>query len=344
MAPTNPTNEEIWEDLWTECEGVTQRGTIKRLVATNPHGSFFIGVQTPSKLLCFMAQLPATELGRFHNIKHSRGFSLQTLVVGDEFQADFGTLILYASSVEYNEIFRATVSDILTSVGGVSDPYTRSSALFKRMSLWQVFFEKHGMTGLSHSSQLGLFGELHFLLKYLLDSKLNCQRTLKSWTGPNNRQHDFQLGDYCIEVKTSSKLQDRSVEISSEIQLDDDIVENLFLFWISVDIVEYGNNTLPNLVRRIREFLYQNDESTEAFESSLLASGYTDAESGYYESRSYSIRSESAYRIECDFPRIRPSDLRAGVRRVRYQIDESFCSPYKVRTDDFRMIILESFH
>ena len=332
---TTQTSERIWSELIKDARTKKSQGVIKRLVGSSRPCPLFFGVKTPENLHCFIVQLPSSELQRFHDIAESRGFALTTYISGDELNNDHSTLAVNATSPYYNGIFKTIADDIFKNTAGIDSSYSKASALFRRITLWQVFFEKQGKAGLSTTAQQGLYGELYFLYHHLLKQKTDLRHILRGWTGSDGRQHDFQYGRYAIEVKTISQRKHLTAEITSEQQLDDSLTQNLFLYWLSVSVMENGKETLPALVDEIRNYLGEQAASAEIFEESLLASGYADADRDFYDSRSYTVQSETIFEVKDEFPKIRASELRKGVADVRYSIAESACAPYKIDIEKF---------
>ena len=335
MVMTTLTSEAIWSELTKDARTRKSQGVIKRLVGSNLACPLFFGIKIPENLHCFIVQLPSNEMQRFHEIAESRGFALTTYISGDELDNDHSTLAVTASSQYYNDIFKTIADDISKNTAGIDSSNSKASALFRRITLWQVFFEKQGKAGFSTTAQQGLYGELYFLYHHLLKQNSDLQRILRGWTGPDSRQHDFQYGNYAIEVKTISQRKHRTAEITSEQQLDDSQTQNLFLYWLSVSVIENGKETLPALVNEIRNFLSEQAVPAGIFEESLLASGYADADRDLYDSRSYTVQPETIYEVKDEFPRIRASELRKGVADVRYSIAESACAPCEIDVEEF---------
>lgn len=85
-----------------------------------------------------------------------------------------------------------------------------------------------GATSLSPEAELGLAGELAFVIA-LLDSEVPAEEVLKGWVGPDDAPQDFLLGDGAIEVKATMSSSGFPVKIGSLEQLDDSVASPLFL-------------------------------------------------------------------------------------------------------------------
>jgi hypothetical protein len=151
--------------------------------------------------------------------------------------------------------------------------------------------------------------------------------------GAESRQHDFQFGKLSVEVKTSSAKQHQVVHIASEQQLDETLVEELYLFLLSVSLVENSESTLPALVDEVRTAIVGRADDLDLFDSIVLARGYSDAHRALYEHTGYSIRRSAFFHVRDNFPRIIEADLREGVGDVAYSISLDACAEYAVPAD-----------
>ena len=87
--------------------------------------------------------------------------------------------------------------------------------------------------------------------------------------------------------------------------MDDSLVENLFLFHLSVDISNSSGITLPELVDEVRKMLENSFIARALFEEKLYHTGYLDKDVEHYKENHYLIRSDKFYKVSGDFPRIR---------------------------------------
>lgn len=66
---------------------------------------------------------------------------------------------------------------------------------------------------------------------------------------------DFQGKDWAVEVKTTSTNNPQFLLINGERQLDDSMIDNLFLFHCSVEVSKSSGETLPERVKEIKDML-----------------------------------------------------------------------------------------
>jgi hypothetical protein len=210
---------------------------------------------------------------------------------------------------------------------------------FERLSQWQQFLEKNGSNGLSMQSQIGLYGELYFLKTHLLSAPENFADELAFWTGPKNRQHDFQSGETAIEVKASTGKQQQKLTISSEQQLDETLVGNLFLYHLSLSLVDNQVNTLPALIAGLRQTLKAAYMAASAFEEALIARGYFNAQAWRYQITGYLVRGYNMFHVAEGFPRLTERDLPLGVGDLTYSISVSECMKFAIPIDEVISLI-----
>lgn len=164
--------------------------------------------------------------------------------------------------------------------------------------------------------------------KYI--AKQDAVFTLNSWVGTDREVRDFQYNDWAVEVKTTAGNNHQKVSISSERQLDETLLENLFLFHLSVEAAKKNGESLNAKVNAIRETLQDNVSALNILNNKLLEVGYFEKHTHLYEEKCYRIRDENYYKIDGDFPRIKEKEIRNGVGDVKYSIILSQCNEYLV--------------
>ncbi len=153
---------------------------------------------------------------------------------------------------------------------------------------------------------------------------------LDAWIGHRHAHQDFQLADAAIEVKTSIAKQLIEIRIANERQLDDRGLPSLYLAILLLTELEKGGESLPNLVRNLRE-VASAAGGIAVLESKLRDAGYVDEHAPLYR-RGYVLRSFHAYQVRSGFPRLLEEDLPTGVGDVTYAIDLALAKPFEVRT------------
>ena len=327
------TPDALWSDLEAEAQRISGTGILKRMLAPEAACTMFLGVQRPSLKRIFMLQAPRNLLPSREQLPESRGFELTVQLTGEESDTH-ATFVLNATDRIFNEVFSAMVTNLYKSLKECLDEQQIVHVFMDRLLQWQEFFERNAVNGLSEEVQRGLYGELYFLRKHLLSIPDHFAAEISGWTGPKNRQHDFQFGDVAVEVKTSSAKQHQKLHIASEQQLDETLVGNLFVFHLSLSAVENHADTLPALVTDIRNVLHNVYAAAAAFEGALLERGYLDTQAWRYQKTGYVLRESNMFRVTGDFPHLTERDLPPGVGDLTYSVSVSECKKFTVPLDE----------
>lgn len=177
-------------------------------------------------------------------------------------------------------------------------------------------------SSLTREQEIGLFGEL-LVLDHLLKN-LNPADAIKAWRGPQSEEHDFVLGDYDLEVKTTTS-DERIHWITNARQLAP--AENRPLKLASVQLTPKGGSgscTLGTLVDHLVESL---GDATPSFLRILESSGYTREDADLYPTQ-WALRDVAAcFAVDDEFPKITGDELArlplggGRIKALRYQIN-----------------------
>lgn len=239
-------------------------------------------------------------------------------------------LNIYLLDTELKDIFTLFVENIIEEILNIpteSEAVTVTSNVIQK---WKKLFDKLNAQGLTLEQQKGLLGELLFLDE-LIDNKINPDYLLNCWTGPDYEDKDFTLGTTCFEIKlTTSKLP--RVKITSERQLENSNIENLFLNnYISETLKENGIS-LNSIVDIIREKISNNTATLKFFNEKLESADYYDEHRDNYNSQ-YGVKSRSLYVVNDSFPKLTKDNLPQGVYNTSYYIENSAIEDFKVDFD-----------
>lgn len=324
----------MFKSTWSDLETVSapdEKGMFKRSIGSlDSICPMFLCVKRPQMHKAFILEIPKDISPSPEAIRDSKGFGFTISITGKELNADYVSLILTSAKTEYNEAIESISELLYSKLHLLKDRKEILSAFLSQVRLLQIFFEKQGTEGLSLEAQKGLYGELYFLENYLLNNNALGVKSLRYWTGPISRQHDFQFGNVCVEVKTTSSKQHQKLYISSEQQLDESLIDKLYLFYLSISLVNNHTENLPAIIERIRRKIHSNTEALDLFNNCLLERGYLDLHQGKYEDTGYSVRKFGVFNVVDDFPRLKETDLRKGVGDVTYSISVDACSNYSI--------------
>ena len=239
------------------------------------------------------------------------------------------------------DIFASLCENLIQAAIRLNTEQKIIRTVINQLEKWKTLFEKNSSTGLTPAEQQGLYGELHFLQKFLARPETDPYDVLHTWVGVDKALRDFQGGNWAVEVKTTSTNNPQKVTVNGERQLDDTLLENLFLFHFSVEISNGNGQTLCQKIAAIREILENDTPALSLFNAKLFEAGYLDKHEPFYQDRFYQARNGNFYKIENDFPRIRENELRGGVSDVKYTIILAMCDEYSVSESQIFNIIRE---
>jgi hypothetical protein len=305
----------LWEDLDSRITENTT-GILKKLI--NPEASMYISIGTfINKKNHFLTyEVREENINNYKTLPNIKGIKYQKINFGDE-KEDSISLVLSASLEIYNYSFNVLAEDLIEFTKGINEK-DLIDTLASRLHIWKNFFSNIPVEILSEEKQIGLAGELNFML-LLINQKIPPAFIINSWKGFENSSKDFIFSDsICTEVKASKSP--KTVKISSKEQLDETDYEKLFLYYGKFSYNSDTDLNLNSAVNQIREILENFRAVLENFEYGLVQYGYYDIHSDYY-NRCYEFNKELCFIIKDNFPRIKESDTRQGVVSVKYIID-----------------------
>jgi hypothetical protein len=193
--------------------------------------------------------------------------------------------------------------------------------------------------GLRPEQVRGLFGELWFLLVWLLP---HGSAMVEHWVGPTGARDDFQWPGVAVEVKATVSIRGHIHRINGIDQLDPPEGGSLRLFSLRMRDEPASANSLVSLQAGITVALAEAPEQLDLFESRLAAAGYSPAHADRYDEMRFRVVSERLYRVDDHFPRLSAAsfvaDVPRGVERVEYEINLEGFPELLVATEasDFR--------
>jgi hypothetical protein len=307
--------DNIWNTL--ELDNNNNSGLLYKRYSAEVLPDIFVALKLPERLRCLAIRITAT----FPFIEHqwNKFKDIKIEAISDERDKDKKFLLIILLNKQHKDVFSTLCQDLIFNVSELTNEQSLIEKLLERLAKWQSLFEKIGKYGLSDESQRGLYGEVYFL-RLFLNSATDKYYCIKSWHGPENAIQDFQHSNWAVEVKTTHGNNHQKIHISSERQLDDSILEKIFLFHLSLDIRAGNGETLNNLIDAVFETLSNNTLAMNLFQLKLFEYGYFEAHRPYYNDKGFTIRQENIYRVRGSFPRIVESQIPVGVGDVKYSI------------------------
>jgi len=307
------------ENIWIGLEEDTTHhsGLLYRRYSAEILPDIFVALKSPEKLRCLAIRVSDLFLFIEHQWNKLKDIKIET--IADERNKSTKFLLILLLSKQHKDIFSTLCEDLVFGVADEINEQTLVGKLLERLAKWQSLFEKAGKNGLSDEAQIGLYGEIYFLRNFINNSS-DKNYCVKSWLGPERAIQDFQHANWAVEVKTTHGNNHQKIYIASERQLDDSIVERIYLYHLSIDIrVGYGES-LNALIDEVLSLLGNSTITLNLFQLKLLESGYFETHRPLYGERGYTIRQENLYRVSGNFPRIIECKIPMGVGDVKYSI------------------------
>jgi len=324
-----------WDDI---------NGSNPDVLTTKNYNYKEIGALGGKKLFLGEENLTATKCFMF---KAARGAVQEKdlpVTQGLEVRFDFGftesnevAIVLKLLSDDFLEVFAVLLNDILAAVENTSNEQAFVAAFFNRLAVWKLFFEKCGAGGLGPERRRGLFGELYFLREIIIP---HCGVSgLKFWVGPESTTHDFELGGGAIEVKTSAGKKSQRITISSERQLDDKGYSTLFLAELSIAVRRHASPNLVEMIRSVEKLFSADQTQLIHFRNLLMMSGYSPVHDDRYILEGYHVEEVNYYSVRDGFPRLLGSDLKPGIGGIKYTVDLSACTEFKIDAEEVKTFL-----
>lgn len=314
-------------DIWTQFEQNKKKGMVKRLYTSDSAINIYCIYQYPEDHYGIAISFPK-------NIRFNGNpfLNLSELKVDLYEDSSFENSWLLCATItdrdkkcEFSYLCENIIQTLLKENNIRYAVLSFTNTLIK----WKNLFEKIRGNGLSKEEQQGLYGELCMLSKFLNNTE-NLYSAVSYYVGTDKALRDFQGKDWAVEVKTTATNNPQLLTINGERQLDDTMIDRLYLFHCSVEASKLSGETLPEKIESVRMLLGSDIAALSLFNSKLIEAGYFDSQESKYIERHYKLRKESYYQVNDNFPRIREKELRPGVGNVKYGIAISDCDPYLV--------------
>jgi hypothetical protein len=122
-----------------------------------------------------------------------------------------------------------------------------------------------------------------------------------------------------VEVKASTSSATFPATISSLEQLDDTLVQPLFIGAIRLMLSADGN-TLPEIASSVRDAVSNDSTVRSTFDARLIHAGLLLSQGTAY-TRRFVHTQTRLFRVSNAFPRITRASVAAAVRKARYELD-----------------------
>ena len=312
----------IKDNPWSELQKPMTGYNVKRVDAAHPH-NFFWGQDTEGSYLLLF------------ELTKEQAESLEDKTV--DLQGVKSDVTYHASTSEYffnlslqnkkdADIFYRLCFDLIDRTRDICDSKVALRIITNRLKRWKAFLRGKKKHLLSAREIRGLFAELEFLNRGLKECHEQLS-VIEGWQGPLGEPQDFVFGDFAVEVKSLTGVQNGKVTISSEHQLATHL-NNLFLHVTC--LAEFHDcrkgRSLNAQVEHVRNAIKDADHR-EIFDSRLQETGYFEFKD--YDLPCYSVTKVESFHVRENFPRITPDDLADGVSNTTYELELKFLEEYE---------------
>jgi hypothetical protein len=272
--------------------------------------------------------LPVPDLGNRIRDARSRGLSVATRELEVEGRAASPFIDVCCTDTSNLDAFDVVATALVRdAAAGIS----AADAVLQTLARWRRFWGAVPAEGLTADAARGLFGELWFLLVWLLP---HGTEMMDRWVGATGARHDFQWPGLAIEVKTTTSIRGHIHRINGLDQLDPPERGPLRLFSLRLREEPAATNSLVTVITGIREVIAADAARLDFFEDALAAVGYSSTHEERHAETRFRVVEERLVRVEDDFPRLSVRSLRDGVPRGIERID------YDVNLDGFPHLLL----
>ena len=246
-----------WEQI---AKPIESRFSGRRSDATHPYDFFWARDLEGRCLLVF-------EYSGEIKIRDRRPRLREIRIIEPRIEGEPARFILELTRNENREIFHQLCLDIIESTSACADQKSALATLIRRTWRWHGMLKGGQDERLSPEAQKGLVGELR-VLELVLLPRFSASDAFEFWRGPEDAPKDFSIGNIAIEAKAKRGAAQPYVQISSEHQLDEQDISQLFLAVTYVDDAAaeiQGALTLTEYVGRIADIAKANDTGSIGF-------------------------------------------------------------------------------
>ncbi|KGP73721.1 hypothetical protein N782_02380 [Pontibacillus yanchengensis Y32] len=236
-------------------------------------------------------------------------------------------LILILKEMKDWEIFLILCNDLIDVMKEHEDDIV--SSVMKRLERWQKLLQKTTNRSMSKEEQMGLFSELKVLQNYIIPN-YGYANGVFSWVGGLGDKQDFLLENLAIEVKSHRVTSGNTVWISSKEQLNSE-KKPLYLLACALSEISTGE-TVDTLVKSIASKV-DTESIRDEFLEKVEQYGYI-AEIHNDSLTRFNVEQVNSYEVNDKFPKISLSHVSPVINNLKYSLDLSGCSNFKMETND----------
>lgn len=251
-------------------------------------------------------------------------------------------LVLRLLAPAFRDVFFRLCTDIVGATVRCGTEAEAVDAFVARTWRWHHLLRGGGGGRLRPEEQKGLIGELLVLERYFLPT-VGTAAAVAAWRGPVGTAKDFVHDRVAVESKTRGTADASVVPVSSELQLADEDLAQLFIHVSVLDPATPGDQgafTLAEVATRVRDALSDSGQvAMGRYEALLTAAGFQFEDD--YSDFAWSGGERSIYHVVEGFPRLVPGNIPTGISGVRYMLSLTGAGAYLVAPHDLQSALAE---
>ena len=291
-------------------------GNQKKLDVNSAIGVYYGLSKDGNMRLAFMSVSPAPKIESTKMLRVTQGEESKTV-----YWTCFDLL-----QPDAKKVFFTFCENLIEAVTDITDEQRALKSLKERYITWKALFKRDYGSTISRENLQGLYGELYFLKKYMLD-KYTPTIAVPAWSGPDAKSKDFAVGDEWFEVKTPG-ANATTVRISSLTQLSSATPGHLVVVKVEPmsERFDNGEASVGDLFKHILNQI--NDETLEGiFLSKLSAYGFDASDESFM--AKFDVKSMNLYKVDAAFPRLTELDVpHVEICDVTYSLIINSLKPY----------------
>lgn len=156
-------------EIWSEMENdvSSSSGLLLRRYSPSVLTDVYIAFRKTEKLRCIALKLKngnSINLSQYANLK-----DIKAELIPDEKDSTKTFLLILLTNKQHEDVFATLCEDLITGIAAISDEKIVVKELLNRLEKWKSLFDKASAEGLSPEEQRGLYGELYFLKKWIIN-------------------------------------------------------------------------------------------------------------------------------------------------------------------------------
>lgn len=312
-------NVEILKTKWEQVSTVPETGYVSLRIDGICIPDLFIGKNSDGNR-CLILEVPPEIEIKFKQLSKEN--------LKAYFHKQEQCIILELLDSYYFELFNELTVSLYNVLFQIKDPKESTDNFILTINKWSAFLSGKKSKDLSEEEIKGVIGELVCLDRWIReDENEQINQILEGWRGPYDETYDFEFEDRTIEVKSKS-VHSSEVRISNEYQLDPLPSKNLSLCVVSLMPNQNGFD-IAAIIDSIRNNILSVGGDITIFYTALAEKNLFSNSFSNYKQYRYKIPLIEVFDANSrDFPALRKSDLKSGLRNLRYILGLVECSDY----------------